>query len=137
MEKLIQLRRLYKGFHIVEEYSTDGNQMKSIYYPTNRDNPQSVFIYTYNSGKLITKEFQSYSYHNYPGGIVNEHYTDRFEYNEPGDLVKLTHTEILKSTKHIYDFRYKYDDQKLWTEKIVNINNVPTFIEIRKITYFE
>lgn len=131
------IKTAFKGYQIVEEYSVDGNQMKSIYYPTIRENPQSVFIYTYNNGKLITKEFKSYPYHNYPGGIVNEHYTDKFEYNETGDLIKLTHTDMLNTKNHIYDFTYKYDDQKMWTEKIVHINNEPTFIQIRKITYFD
>ena len=135
--KIKTIKMAFNGYQIVEEHSTDGNQMKSIYYPTARDNPQSVIIYTYNKGKLITKGFKSYPYHNYPNGIVSQHYTDKFEYNEKGDLIKLTHTDLLNTKKHIYNFAYKYDEQKMWIEKIVNINNVPTFIQIRKITYFE
>jgi hypothetical protein len=135
--KIKTIKTAFKSFQIVEEYSIDGNQMKSIYYPSDRNNPQSVFIYTYSSGILIAKEFKSFPYHNYPDGIVSQHYTDKFEYNATGELVKHTYTDILKTTKNIYDFIYKYDEKKMWIEKIVNINNVPTFIEIRKISYFD
>ena len=85
----------------------------------------------YKNGKI--KTYKSYYYGNPP--FIMEHHNDK-----NGNPIEATYTKIISDKKRIVEkskFKYKYDKNNNWIEKIIYNEDKPTYIIKRNITYYD
>lgn len=139
----------YKG-----RYDNNGRLAESIWYECNHMIMKTIKVYDENHNMV---EFQMYcpenkmerlelNLYDYEMNIVVRRIADfllnqtsvfRYSYDDHKNITKVIRVHSLSRYNHVLQYEYVYDEHDNWIRRIQYKNNVPEFIHIRNIEYYD